>query len=136
MRVLFFVEGFTDIRFVVGLSRICDLTLAVPTRTYESSGLKRRVAESGARLAVREIPGGRLGFQVRSVGYLLRRSPRFDVVLAQEVSAGPWTRNLAGRLRGGAGPELHWRSDPATYFRCRRERRQIAGLAVRRSGTR
>jgi hypothetical protein len=25
MRVLFFVEGFTDIRFVVGLSEICEL---------------------------------------------------------------------------------------------------------------
>ena len=34
MRVLFFVEGFTDIRFVVGLSEICDLTLAVPAGAY------------------------------------------------------------------------------------------------------
>jgi hypothetical protein len=30
LRVLYFVEGFTDIRFVVGLSEICDLTMAVP----------------------------------------------------------------------------------------------------------
>ena len=29
-KVLFFVEGFTDIRFVTGLSQICNLTLCVP----------------------------------------------------------------------------------------------------------
>ena len=72
MRVLFFVEGFTDIRFVVGLSEICDLTMAVPAREYEASGLKQRVAESGARLRVHEIPGGRLAFQARSLPYLWR----------------------------------------------------------------
>ena len=33
-RVLFFVEGFTDIRFVVGLSEICDLTMSVPLGHY------------------------------------------------------------------------------------------------------
>ena len=38
MRVLFFVEGFTDIRFLIGLSEICDLTVAVPSRAYRSSG--------------------------------------------------------------------------------------------------
>jgi hypothetical protein len=32
--VLFVVEGFTDIRFVVGLSEICDLTMVVPARAY------------------------------------------------------------------------------------------------------
>ena len=50
MRVLFFVEGFTDIRFVVGLSEICDLTLAVPARAYRESGLDERLRESGARV--------------------------------------------------------------------------------------
>ena len=39
MRVLFFVEGFTDIRFVAGLSEICDLTLAVPARAFRESGV-------------------------------------------------------------------------------------------------
>ena len=39
MRVLFFVEGFTDIRFVVGLSEICDLTLVTPARAFRESGL-------------------------------------------------------------------------------------------------
>ena len=32
LRVLFFVDGFTDIRFVVGLSEVCDLTMALPAR--------------------------------------------------------------------------------------------------------
>ena len=32
VRVLFLVEGFTDIRFVVGLSQICELTMMVPMR--------------------------------------------------------------------------------------------------------
>ena len=48
-KVLFFVEGFTDIRFVVGLSEISDLTLCVPASSrISSSGLRERVAASGA----------------------------------------------------------------------------------------
>src|SRR5438445_226144 len=66
LRVLFFVKGFTDIRFVVGLSHICELTIAVPERTYVESGLKQRIVMSGAQVRVDEIPGNRLAFQVRS----------------------------------------------------------------------
>ena len=58
LRVLFFVEGFTDIRFVVGLSEICDLTMVFASEPYAASGLKGRVAQSGARLRVEEIAGG------------------------------------------------------------------------------
>src|SRR5438105_1291834 len=100
MRVLFLVEGFTDIRFVVGLSEICDLTLAVPRRAYESSGLRQRVAESGAALRAEEIPGGRLAFQMRSMAYLWRRCRDFDVILAQEVLRGALGANLVAGLRG------------------------------------
>ena len=60
LRVLFLVEGYTDIRYVDGLARICDLTMAIPVRTYESSGLKQRLADCGSPVAVHEIPGGRL----------------------------------------------------------------------------
>ena len=59
LRVLFFVEGFTDIRLVKGLSEIVDVTMAVPAGHYEQSQLKQRVAEEGLRLRVDEIPGGR-----------------------------------------------------------------------------
>ena len=57
LRVIFFVEGFTDIRFVVGLSRICELTMIVPARPYVESGLAERVADSGASLRVIEVAG-------------------------------------------------------------------------------
>ena len=87
-RVLFFVEGNTDIRFVVGLSEICDLTMAVPARAYEESGLKARVAASGARVQVHEIAGGRAAFQWRSLAYLWQAVPGFDVVLGQEMLRG------------------------------------------------
>src|SRR6185503_2771723 len=60
MRVLFFVEGHTDIRFVVGLSEICDLTLLAPARAFRESGLDERLRESGAAVQVRTIEGGRL----------------------------------------------------------------------------
>ena len=125
LRVLFLVEGFTDIRFVVGLGEICDLTLAVPARTFEPSGLKQRIAESGVRLAVREIPGGRLAFQVRSLGYLLRSAGEFDVILAQEVLRGALNANLVGLVRG-VPVVMYMGIDPPAYFRCRRERRQIS----------
>jgi len=130
MRVLFLVEGFTDIRFVVGLSEICELTMVVPRRTYESSGLKGRVAESGASLTVDEIPGGRLAFQARSLAYLWRRTDAFDVILAQEVLRGALTANLVGALRGI--PVVTYTCiPPVEYFRCRRERGQIGWLKWR-----
>src|ERR1039458_5427852 len=69
-RVLFFVEGFTDIRFVLGLNEICDLTMIVPARTYAESGLGERIKHSGTPIKVAEIAGGKLAFQLRSFAYL------------------------------------------------------------------
>jgi glycosyltransferase involved in cell wall biosynthesis len=123
-RVLFFVEGFTDIRFVVGLSEVCDLTMAVPADAFARSGLKVRVAQSGARLTVDEIPGGRLAFQVRSLAYLWRHARDFDVVLAQEVLRGAFNANLVGALRG-VPVVTYMGVAPAEYFRCRYERGRI-----------
>jgi len=74
MRVLYFCEGYTDIRFVVGLSEICDLTMAIPAKHLHESGLAARLAESPARLQVDTIEGGRLAFQWRSLRYLFSRS--------------------------------------------------------------
>jgi glycosyltransferase involved in cell wall biosynthesis len=127
LKVLFFVEGFTDIRFVVGLSEICELTLAVPSRTYQASGLAQRIAESGAAVTVATIAGGRLGFQARSLGFLLRHGGKFDVILAQEMLRGALNANLAGILR--RVPVIAFMAlAPAEYFRCRRERGQISRL--------
>jgi glycosyltransferase involved in cell wall biosynthesis len=125
LQVLFLVEGFTDIRYVDGLARICDLAMAIPVRTYESSGLKQRLADCGSPVAVHEIPGGRLGFQARSLAYLMREIRQFDVVLAQEVTRGALSANLAGRMRGV--PVLNTLMvAPVDYFRCRREWGRIA----------
>jgi glycosyltransferase involved in cell wall biosynthesis len=124
LRVLFFAEGNTDIRFVVGLSAICDLTLAIPAQSFGPTGLERRIAESGARLTVHAIPGGRLAFQVRSLGYLLRHAGRFDVILAQEVTRGALNANLVGRLVG-VPVVCTLALPPVEYFRCRWERRTI-----------
>ena len=124
LRVLFFVEGFTDIRFVAGLSEVTDLTLAVAARPYAEGGLKARVAESGIRVAVHEIPGGRLAFQLASLRRLLALAGGFDVILAQEMLRGALSANLAGRLRGV--PVVTFTAlPPLEYFRCRRERGQI-----------
>jgi glycosyltransferase involved in cell wall biosynthesis len=123
--VLYFVEGNTDIRFVAGLSQICDLTMVVPSRTYGASGLRQRIAESGARLVVHEIRGGRLGFQVRSLGYLLRHAASFDVILAQEVTRGALNANIAGRF--AAVPVIDTLAmPPVEYYRCRWERRSVS----------
>ena len=123
-RVLFLVEGFTDIRFVVGLSQICDLTMMVPGRPFRESGLAERVAESGATLRVIEIPGGRLRFQIRSLRELWRQVGGCDLILSQEVLRGSLNANIIGRLR--RTPVVTYMGiSPLEYFRCRRERRQI-----------
>src|SRR5687767_3633950 len=129
MRVLFFVEGFTDIRFLVGLSEICDLTVAVPSNAYRSSGLIDRVAASGARFRVDEIAGGRAAYQLRSLRYLWRRAGAFDVVLAQEMLRGALNATAVGVLK--RVPVVTYMGiSPIEYFRCRRERGQIGALAA------
>jgi glycosyltransferase involved in cell wall biosynthesis len=129
MRVLFFVEGFTDIRFVVGLSEVCDLTVAVPRHAYLSSGLDERVRASGARVTVDQIDGGRLAFQARSLGYLWKRAGDFDVVLAQEMLRGALNATLVGAVKG-VPVVTYMGISPIEYFRCRRERGQIGALAA------
>src|SRR5262245_8881807 len=128
-RVLFFVEGHTDIRFVVGLSEICDLTMAVPARAYADSGLKARVAASGARLQVHEIAGGRASFQVRSAAFLWGAVRDFDVVLSQEMLRGSLNATLVGAIRG-VPVVTSMALPPLEYFRCRRERGQIGAASA------
>jgi glycosyltransferase involved in cell wall biosynthesis len=129
MRVLFFVEGFTDIRFVAGLSEVCELTMMVPARQYRESQLNTRVMQSGAKVRVTEIPGGRMAFQVRSLGALWRAVGDFDVILSQEVLRGSLNATVIGRLRDT--PVVTYMGiSPLEYFRCRRERRQIGRLTT------
>ena len=124
VRVLFLVEGFTDIRFVVGLSEICELTMMVPARAYRESGLAERVTESGATLRVIEVPGGKLRFQLGSLHALWRHAGACDLILSQELLRGSLNANVIGRLR--RTPVVTCVSiSPLEYFRCRRERRQI-----------
>jgi glycosyltransferase involved in cell wall biosynthesis len=126
-RVLFFVEGNTDIRFVTGLSEISALTMAIPESNYTASGLKERLAASGAKVQVDEIPGGRLRFQFSSLVYLLRNARRFDVILCQEFLRGAFNGTLAGALTNT--PAITYMGiSPVEYFRCRRERGQIGWL--------
>lgn len=126
-RVLFFVEGFTDIRFVLGLNEICDLTLCVTGQAYTSSGLRDRVAASGVRIDVDEIPGGRMAFQARSLPYLMKRARDFDVILSQEVLRGSLNATIAGRLTG-VPVVTYMGIAPVEYFQCRRERGRIGAL--------
>ncbi|MEK7399151.1 MAG: glycosyltransferase family 4 protein [Candidatus Poribacteria bacterium] len=122
---MFFVEGFTDIRFVKGLSEICDLTLVVPLRHYIVSGLKERIGLSNAKLKVVKIEGGRLGFQTRSLVYLWRQAKNFDVILAQEVLRGAINANIVGTIKHV--PVLTYMAiSPVEYYRCRYERKQIS----------
>lgn len=125
MRVLFLVEGNTDIRFVVGLAERCALTLAVPQANYAAHGLKQRVAESRVELRAVELPGGRALYPLNALNYCLRHAHQFDVILAQEVTRGALVANLAGRLTGT--PVFNYMGiSPLEYWSCRWERRQIA----------
>jgi glycosyltransferase involved in cell wall biosynthesis len=126
-RVLFVVEGNTDIRFVSGLSAICNLTMIVPAREFRASGLDKRICERNLDLVVVEIPGSRLSFQLRSLKWLLRNIRSFDLVLAQEVLRGALNANVAGMFR--RVPVITYMGiAPLEYFRCRYERGQISRL--------
>src|ERR1700688_3336943 len=78
-QVLFVVEGYSDIRFVTGLSEICELTMLVPSKQYRESGLRDRPLASGATVQVDELEGGRLRYQAASFRYLIQHARNFDV---------------------------------------------------------
>ncbi len=136
-RVLFAVEGNTDIRLVTLFADVCDLTLLVPAEHYESSGLEDRVRRSGAAVRAEKIPGDRLRYQLASLRWLWRRAGDFEVILAQEMLRGTLNAGLAGRRR--RVPVLGYTCmPPLEYFRCRRLRGQpllpaVLGQAVIRS---
>jgi len=127
LNVLYFCEGFTDIRFVVGLSEICELTMAAPAWEFRVSGLADRIAASGAKLKVDEILGRRPAFQIRSFVYLLRNIRKYDVVLSQDMVRGSLNATVAGKLCG-VPVVTYLGIAPLEYFRCRRERGQMGWL--------
>lgn len=127
MKVLYFCEGFTDIRFVTGLSQICDLTLVAPAWEFQVSGLADRIADSGATLRVDVIEGRRPAFQVRSFLYLLRHIRKHDVVLSQEMVRGSLNATIVGRLMG-VPVVTYLGIAPVEYYRCRRERGRVGWL--------
>lgn len=126
-KVLFLVEGNTDIRFVSGLSGISELTMAVPHVQYEGSDLQRRIEASEIPVEVNQIPGRRLRFQYSSLAYLLRHAREFDLILCQEFLRGAFNGTLVGALTGT--PVITYMGiAPVEYFRCRRERGQIGAV--------
>jgi glycosyltransferase involved in cell wall biosynthesis len=129
MRVLYFCEGFTDIRFVVGLSERCELTMVTPEWEFQSSGLAERIDQSGARLTVDKISGRRAAFQLKSCIYLLRHIRKFDVVLSQGMVRGSLNAALVGTLL--SVPVVTYLAiAPVAYWRCRRERGQMGALVT------
>jgi glycosyltransferase involved in cell wall biosynthesis len=127
LKVLYFCEGYTDIRFVVGLSEICDLTMLAPVWEFRTSGLADRIAQSGAKLRVVTIEGKRPAFQLRSFAYLLRNIRAFDVVLSQDMVRGSLNTTVAGKLLG-VPVVTYLGIAPVEYYRCRRERGRIGWL--------
>ena len=134
MKVLYFCEGYTDIRFVVGLAEVCDLTMAIPAGHLHESGLAARLAESPARIRVDEIHGSRLAFQWRSLAYLLGRLRSFDVVLSQEMGRGSLNATALGKVLR-VPVVCYLGTSPVEYFHCRRVRGQVGPLRAWASET-
>ncbi|MBV9769061.1 MAG: glycosyltransferase family 4 protein [Bryobacterales bacterium] len=130
LRVLFVVEGYTDIRFVTGISEICDLTMVVPARQYHESGLDQRILNSGAKIRVDELAGGRLQYQAACFNYLRRNARKFDVILSQELLRGSLDACLIGWLY--KKPVVIYITLPhLEYFRCRRLRGQQSWIQAK-----
>lgn len=125
VRLLFVVEGNTDIRFVCLLSEVSDLTILIPREHFRSSGLQDRLLDLGLAVAVHEIPSARIAYQLAVSRYLWHNATRFDVILGQEMLRGSLSATVIGRVRGI--PVLTYMClPPAEYFRCRRSRGQIS----------
>jgi glycosyltransferase involved in cell wall biosynthesis len=101
--------------------------MVVPARRYAESGLKNRVIECGCRVVVHEIPGERVGFQLRSLVHLWNHVPGFDVILAQEVLRGALNANIVGGLKG-VPVVTYMGIAPVEYYRCRHQRGQVGRI--------
>jgi glycosyltransferase involved in cell wall biosynthesis len=134
LKVLYFCEGYTDIRFVTGLSEICDLTLAIPAAHLHESGLAARLADSSAIVHVHAVKGGRLAFQWRSIAYLLGAVRSFDVVLSQEMGRGSLNATALGRILR-VPVVCYLGTSPVEYFHCRRLRGQVGPVRAWASET-
>jgi glycosyltransferase involved in cell wall biosynthesis len=127
LKVLFVVEGYSDIRFISGLSEICELTMVVPAKQYHQSGLHQRLLMSGSNVNVDLLQGGRLRYQAACFSYLLKRAREFDVILSQEILRGSFNSCVVGRLYNK--PVVTYMNiPPVEYFRCRRERKQCSWI--------
>lgn len=134
LKVLYFCEGYTDIRFVAGLSEICDLTMAIPEPHLTESGLDDRLAERAVTVHVDIIKGGRLAFQWRSVWYLISKMRSFDVVLSQEMGRGSLNATAVAKALG-VPVVLYLGTSPIEYFRCRRLRGHVGPIRAWASET-
>ena len=109
------------------MSEISDLTICVLATPFAERTEGPRC--SGASVKIAEIEGGRLAFQVRSLAWLWRHTPEFDVILSQELLRGSLNATAIGWLRGT--PVVTTVALPAReYFRCRRRRGQIGAAAA------
>jgi glycosyltransferase involved in cell wall biosynthesis len=123
-RMIFVVEGFTDIRFLSVLAEVSNLTVLAPRVKCRQSGLYERLCELGLPATLIELEGDRLQYQAASAAYLWRHAKKFDLILGQEMLRGALSASVVGRLR--KVPVVTYMClPPVEYFRCRRLRRQV-----------
>ena len=129
MKVLYFCEGYTDIRFVVGLSEICDLTMAIPERRICTKAAWRAGSPKAARACTSmrsRAAGSRSNGDRSRICFAALRS--FDVVLSQEMGRGSLNATALGKaLR--VPVVCYLGTSPVEYFHCRRVRGQVGRAA-------
>lgn len=125
-KLLFVLEGNTDIRFVAGLCQYFHLTIIGPSANLrQTGGLLERIERLGLDLKLIELSGGRLVYQLKSFIEVFKIAKNFDVLFSQENLRGTLNAGLIGRLLGV--PVIsHSGMPPREYFRCRYERGQIS----------
>lgn len=125
-KMLFVLEGNTDIRFISGLCDYFDVSLMGPaTYLNDSGGLKDRMKDLGLNVPVIELSGGRLVYQFKSFIELLKIAKNYDFLFSQENLRGTFSAGLASSVTG-VPLYSHSGMPPRQYFRCRYKRGQIS----------
>lgn len=127
-RLLLFLEGNTDIRYIRGLALNSELEIVIPKSIYEKNGgLKKRIESMELKVLVHALDGGRLAFQFKSLIFLFKNIKKFDFILAQENLRGALNANLMGLI---FNKPIHSFTcfPPVEYYRCRYKRSQISYL--------
>lgn len=94
-RVAYLTDTIADVRLLEGLAGRFELTLV----TRRALGRRAVTGETSGRVRQVLLPGGRIGFMIRSAAWMAARARDYDLIFALDNLTAALAANAAGLLR-------------------------------------